>query len=118
MAFKDNLRTDGRGFIDTRPVSLQVQLVDCCCFCAGTRLWFERRDLPALPAAPAVPVAACRHLVFFKIQMIREISQQQCLLLSILTWPFLCSTMLCIAVASCTGLHPSRIPQGVCMFLA
>ena len=55
MAFKDNLRTDGRGFIDTRLASFQVQLVCRCCFCAGPRLCSEGRALPAAIAAPAVP---------------------------------------------------------------
>ena len=35
MAFKDNLRTDGRGFIDIRSASFQVQAVCCCVCCAG-----------------------------------------------------------------------------------
>ena len=71
MAFKDNLRIDGRGFIDTRLASFQVTTVCCsCCFVLASGVGEVREwhavpaglrarisEWHAVPAVPAMPAA-------------------------------------------------------------
>ena len=56
MAFEDNVRTDGRGLIDSRPASFQVQAMPC------PALPYPALPCPALPCpvlpCPALPCPA------------------------------------------------------------